>query len=109
MAVKDALQKAQPLLLEPIMRLEIVLPDEYTGDAINDVNARKGRVENIDIRGHLKVVHAYVPLSEMFGYSTAVRSLSQGRASHTMQFYRYEIVPKMKAEAIINRIMGRIF
>jgi len=109
MALKEACQKANPVLLEPIMRLEVVLPDEYTGDVINDISTRKGRVESIDMRGHLKVVDAYVPLSEMFGYSTSVRSISQGRASYTMQFSRYEIVPKNKAEMIVNRIMGRVF
>ena len=109
MALKEACQKANPVLLEPIMRLEVVLPDEYTGDVINDISTRKGRVESIDMRGHLKVVDAYVPLSEMFGYSTSVRSISQGRASYTMQFSRYEIVPKNKAEMIVNRIMGRAF
>ena len=91
------------------MRIEVVLPDEYTGDVINDISTRKGRVESIDMRGHLKVVDAYVPLSEMFVYSTSVRSISQGRASYTMQFSRYEIVPKNKAEMIVNRIMGRAF
>ena len=109
MAVKDACRAANPVLLEPVMKLEVVLPDEYTGDVINDISSRKGRVESIDMRGHLKVVDAYVPMSEMFGYSTSVRSISQGRASHTMQFYRYEAVPKNKAEMIINRIMGRAF
>jgi len=109
MAVKEACQKANPVLLEPIMHLEVVLPDEYTGDVINDISSRKGRVESIDMRGHLKVIDAYVPLSEMFGYSTSVRSISQGRASYTMQFSRYEIVPKNKAEMIVNRIMGRVF
>ena len=109
MALKEACQKANPVLLEPIMRLEVVLPDEYTGDVINDISTRKGRVESINMRGHLKVVDAYVPLSEMFGYSTSVRSISQGRASYTMQFSRYEIVPKNKAEMIVNRIMGRVF
>ncbi len=109
MAVKEACQGASPALLEPVMKLEVVCPDEYTGDVINDVNSRGGRIENIDMQGMLKVVKSYVPLAAMFGYATAVRSLSQGRASHTMQFDRYELVPENKAKAIIDRIMGRIY
>jgi elongation factor G len=109
MAVKEGSKSAEPALLEPIMKLEVVAPDEYTGDIISDINARRGRIEGIDMRGELKVIDAYVPLADMFGYATNVRSLSQGRASHTMQFYRYEKVPKQTADNIIDRIMGRIF
>ncbi|MBN1500667.1 MAG: elongation factor G [Spirochaetes bacterium] len=109
MALKEACRNAEPALLEPIMRLEIVCPDEYTGDVINDVNSRTGRIDSIDMQGMLKLIKAYVPLSAMFGYATAVRSLSQGRASHTLQFEKYEVVPENKAKAIIDRIMGRIY
>jgi elongation factor G len=102
MAFRDAVKKAAPVLLEPIMKLEVVVPDEYMGDIINDINARRGKIENIDIRGMLKVIDAYVPLSEAFGYATAVRSLSQGRASHTLQFNHYEVVPQFVMEKIIG-------
>ena len=102
MAFRDALKKATPVLLEPIMKLEAVVPDEYMGDIINDINARRGKIEHIDIRGMLKVIDAYVPLSEAFGYATAVRSLSQGRASHTLQFNHYDVVPQNVMEKIIG-------
>ncbi len=91
------------------MKLEVVVPDEYTGDIISDINARRGRIEGIDMRGPLKVINAYVPLADMFGYATSVRSMSQGRATHTMQYYRYELVPKQVADNIVDRIMGRIY
>lgn len=109
MVVREALEKASPCLLEPIMKLEVVCPDEYTGDIINDMNSRGGRIENIDMDGMLKRIQAYVPMSDMFGYATTVRSLSQGRASHTMQFYKYEKVTDQKTKDIIDRIMGRIY
>jgi len=102
MAFRDAAKKATPVLLEPIMKLEAVVPDEYMGDIINDINARRGKIEHIDIRGMLKVIDAYVPLSEAFGYATAVRSLSQGRASHTLQFNHYDVVPQNVMEKIIG-------
>ncbi len=104
MAFRDAAKKAKSTLMEPVMKLEIVSPDEYTGDIINDLNSRRGKIDGIDIRGELKVVDAIVPLSEMFGYATSIRSMSQGRASHTLQFSHYEVVP----EAITNNIVARM-
>lgn len=104
MAFKDAVRDAKPFLMEPIMKLEVVSPDEYTGDVINDLNSRRGRVEHIDYRGQLKVIDAFIPLSEAFGYATAVRSMSQGRANHTLQYSHYDLVP----ESVMNRILGRI-
>lgn len=109
MAVREALVKAGPVLLEPVMKLEVVSPDEYTGDIINDINSRHGRIENMDMEKVLKLIHAFAPMSEMFGYATGLRSMSQGRANYTMQFHKYEPVAKQKAEEIINRIMGRVF
>ena len=109
MALRECAKAATPALLEPVMKLEVVVPDEYTGDVINDISTRRGRVEGIDMQGNLKVVNGYVPLAEMFGYATSLRSMSQGRASSTMQFSRYEVAPKNVADAVINRIMGRIF
>ncbi len=104
MAFKEASKKAAPTLMEPIMKLEIVSPDEYTGDIINDLNSRRGKIENIDFRGDLKVVDAFIPLSETFGYATAIRSMSQGRATQNLQYSHYENVP----ESVMNRIIGRI-
>jgi len=103
-ALKEAVRQASPVLMEPVMKLEVVLPDEYTGDVINDLNSRRGKIENIDIRNELKVVDAIVPLSETFGYATSVRSMSQGRASHSLLFSHYEQVP----EAVMDKILGRM-
>jgi len=89
-ALKEACEKAKPILLEPIMRLEVVLPDEYLGEVISDINSRKGLVETVEKRGKVTIVGAIVPLSHMFGYSTTLRSLTQGRGSFTMQFLRFD-------------------
>jgi len=104
MAMKDGARKAKPFLMEPIMKLEVVSPEEYTGDIINDLNQRRGKMENIDFKGELKVIDARIPMSEAFGYATSVRSMSQGRATHTLQFSHYDLVP----ESVMNRILGRI-
>jgi elongation factor G len=105
-AFKDGARKASPTLMEPIMKLEVVCPDEYTGDVINDINSRRGRIESINIRGDLKVIDGFVPLSEVFGYATSVRSMSQGRATHTLQVSHYETVPKEITDRIIGRMTG---
>jgi len=94
MAFKEALRKADPCLLEPVMKVDVTVPEEYMGDVIGDINSRRGRVEGIDATGTTEEIHAMVPLSEMFGYATDLRSRSQGRAVYTMQFARYEEVPK---------------
>lgn len=104
MALREAVRKASPTLMEPVMKLEVVCPEEYTGDIISDLNSRRGKIENIDYRGDLKVIDALIPLSETFGYATAIRSMSQGRATQTLQFSHYDNVP----ESIMNRIIGRI-
>ena len=101
MAVKDAIRKAKPVLLEPVMDVEVVTPAEYMGDLIGDLSARRGRVGGMTERAGARVIGASVPLGEMFGYSTTLRSLSQGRAVYTMQFAHYEEVPKSKAEEIM--------
>jgi len=106
MALKDAVRDGKPALMEPIMSLEVVSPDEYTGDIINDINTRRGKIESIDFRGDLKVVKAKIPLSETFGYATSVRSMSQGRASHTLQFDHYEVVPETIMESIVGKMSG---
>ena len=103
MAFKNAMQKADPVLLEPIFSVEVVTPEEYMGDVIGDLNSRRGRIEGMEPRGNAQVITARVPLSEMFGYATDVRSMSQGRATYTMQFLRYEEVPKSLAESIVSK------
>ena len=102
MAFKQAMEKATPVLLEPYMKVEITTPEEYLGDVMGDVNSRRGRIEGFSDRSGIKVVDAYVPLSEMFGYATTLRSLTQGRASYSMEFHHYEKVPNHVAEKIIK-------
>ncbi|MDD4088679.1 MAG: elongation factor G [Tissierellia bacterium] len=102
MAFKQAMEKATPVLLEPYMKVEITTPEEYLGDVMGDVNSRRGRIEGFSDRSGIKVVDAYAPLSEMFGYATTLRSLSQGRASYSMEFHHYEKVPGNVAEKIIK-------
>ncbi|NHM28560.1 elongation factor G [Desulfofundulus sp. TPOSR] len=105
-AFKNGAQKAKPVLLEPVMKVEVVVMEEYMGDVIGDLNARRGRIEEMERRGNAQVIHAYVPLAEMFGYATDLRSRTQGRGTYTMQFSHYEEVPPSMAEAIIARRRG---
>ena len=102
MCFKEAMQKAGPVLLEPIMKVEVTMPEEYMGDVIGDINSRRGRIEGMDDLGGGKIVKAYVPLSEMFGYSTDLRSRTQGRGNYSMFFEKYEQVPKSVQEKIIS-------
>ena len=102
MAFKDAMQKAGSILLEPIMKVEVTMPEEYMGDVIGDINSRRGRIEGMDDLGGGKIVRAFVPLSEMFGYSTDLRSKTQGRGNYSMFFEKYEPVPKSVQEKIIS-------
>jgi elongation factor G len=104
LAVREAAQGGRPQLLEPLMNLEVVVPEEFLGDVIGDVNARRGRVEGFEERGAYKVLRAHVPLAQMFGYATALRSMSQGRGTFSMQFIRYEGVPDSVAEAVLDRV-----
>ena len=106
MAFKEAMQKASPVLLEPIMKVEVTMPEEYMGDVIGDINSRRGRIEGMDDLGGGKIVRAYVPLSEMFGYSTDLRSKTQGRGNYSMFFEKYEQVPKSVQEKIIAERKG---
>ena len=101
MAFKNAMQKAKPVLLEPVFAVEVVTPEEYMGDVIGDLNCRRGRIEGMEPRGNAQIITAMVPLSEMFGYATAMRSMTQGRATYSMQFSRYDEVPKALAEEIV--------
>jgi elongation factor G len=108
MGFKAAAQKAQPALKEPIMAIEVVTPDEFLGDCIGDLNSRRGRIEGMEpAPGSMQVIKAQVPLAEMFGYATALRSMTQGRASYSMEPSHYDEVPRTVAEEIVARIQGR--
>lgn len=106
LALKNAAQKCNPVLLEPIMKVEVIVPEEYMGDIMGDITSRRGRVEGMEARGNAQVVKAMVPLAEMFGYATALRSNTQGRGTFTMHFDHYEEVPKNIAEEIIKKNKG---
>jgi elongation factor G len=108
LAFREAANKASPVLLEPLMQLEVVTPDDYLGGIVGDLNARRGRIEGLEMRGGSRVIKALVPLGEMFGYATVLRTLTQGRGVFSMEIWRYEQVPPQVAEEIIARIEGRI-
>src|SRR3989304_4248 len=105
--LKGGWRKAPPVLLEPIMQVEVVVPEEYMGDVIGDLNSRRGRIISMDPRGSSQVIRATAPLAEMFGYATDLRSFTQGRATYTMQFARYEEVPTNVAEEIMAKVAGK--
>ena len=106
-ALRNSCLVAHPVLMEPVMQLEVIAPDEYLGDVINDLNMKRAKIHGMSAREHsLQVVEAHVPLAEMFGYSTDIRSATQGRASFTMQFYTYEVIPDRIAKNIIKKIRG---
>jgi elongation factor G len=107
MAFKEACQKAQPALLEPMMRVEVVVPEEYMGEVIGDLNARRGRIQGMESRAGSQIIRAEVPLAEMFGYATDLRSKTQGRASFTMHFSHYEEAPASVADEVVTRATGR--
>ena len=106
-AFKEAAKQAEPVLLEPIMEVEVITPEEYLGDVIGDLNSRRGRIEGINMRKDGQVIKALVPLAEMFGYATRLRSITQGRAIYTMQFHHYEEVPQQIADTIIEKVKGK--
>jgi len=106
MGFKKAAEMAKPVLLEPIMAVEVVTPDEYMGDVMGDLSSRRGRIEGMEARGNTQVVRSQVPLSDMFGYSTDLRSRTQGRATYTMQFHSYQQVPDAIASEIVKRVRG---
>ena len=108
LAFKDAMSKANPVLLEPIMSLEVVAPDEYLGDIVGGINARRGKIEEMEMRKGSRVLKALVPLEEMFGYATILRTLTQGRGVFSMEFFRYGTIPPPIMEEIIDRIEGKI-
>jgi elongation factor G len=106
-AIKEAVRNAHPILLEPIMAVEVVVPEEYMGDVIGDINSRRGRIEGMELRGTTQIIKASVPLSEMFGYATDIRSRTQGRGSFTMHFGRYDEVPNSLSEQIVSKAQGK--
>jgi elongation factor G len=105
---KEACRKAKPVLLEPVMRVEVVVPEEYMGTVNGDLSSRRGRLEGTEVRGTTQLIKAMVPLSEMFGYATELRSRTQGRGSFTMHFGQYEEVPKNLSEEIVAKVQGRV-
>jgi elongation factor G len=103
MAIKDAVSKANPVVLEPMMRVEVTMPEEFMGDVIGDINSRRGQIEGMDPRGSTQVVRAAVPLAEMFGYATDLRSMTQGRASYSMELSHYAEVPANLAAELVAK------
>ena len=103
MALKDAVDKADPAILEPIMRVEVTMPEEFMGDVIGDLNSRRGQMEGMDNRNGTQVVRAFVPLAQMFGYVTDLRSMSQGRATSSMEFSHYAEVPASLASELVQK------
>jgi elongation factor G len=106
MAFQDAAKKAKPVLLEPVMRVEVVVPKDYMGDVMGDLASRRGRIQSQEDRGGTQIINARVPLSEMFGYATDLRSRTQGRATYSMHFDRYEQAPQNVSEEVVARIQG---
>jgi len=107
LALKDGVAKAKPVLLEPIMKVEITTPEEFLGEILGDLNSRRGDIQGVEAKGEIRVIRCLVPLAETFGYATALRSLSQGRASYNMEFCRYQEVPPLIAENILFKVRGR--
>jgi len=106
-AFKEGVKKANPILLEPIMDVEIVTPEEYMGDVMGDMSSRRGRVEGMSQRRDAQVIKALVPLSEMFGYATVLRSMTQGRAIYSMQFSHYDEIPKSISDQLVEKVKGK--
>jgi elongation factor G len=105
---REAARKAGPILLEPIMKLEVVSPEEYTGEVVGDLNRRRGQMESMEIKNNAQVIKAKVPLSEMFGYVTQLRTLTSGRATSIMEFSHYSPAPNNVAEAVIANSKGKV-
>ena len=103
MALKEAAKRCNPVILEPIMKVEVTVPSDYLGDVIGDVSSRRGSIEGMEARGNAQIVDAYIPLAEMFGYATDLRSFTQGRGTYSMQFERFEEAPKAVIEKIIKK------
>jgi elongation factor G len=107
MALRDGVRKANPVLLEPVMKLEVVTPEQFLGDIIGDLNSKRGRISKVDAQGETFIVHCLLPLAESFGYATRLRSLTQGRATHSLEFNSYEPLPENLKEEIVEKAAGR--
>ncbi len=107
MAFKEGCHKAQPVLLEPVFSIEVVTPEDYMGDVMGNLNSRRGRIEGMEKQGNTQMIHGHVPLGEMFGYATDLRSMTQGRATFTMQFSHYAEVPRSISEAVVAKVQGK--
>jgi elongation factor G len=107
MAFKDAAKRANPVLLEPVMRVEVTVPEEFMGDVIGDITSRRGHLQSMEARGGSQIINSRVPLSEMFGYATDLRSRTQGRASYSMHFDRYEPAPQSVSDEVIKKVNGK--
>jgi elongation factor G len=107
MAFQDAAKKARPVLLEPVMRVEVVVPKEHMGDVMGNLSSRRGQIQSQEDRGGTQIIQARVPLSEMFGYATDLRSRTQGRATYSMHFDRYEPAPQNVSEEVVARMQGK--
>ncbi len=103
MALQDGVRKGAPIILEPVMKVEVVTPEKFAGDVMGNLNSKRGRIEGMSERGDAKIIKALIPLAQMFGYATSLRSMTQGRASYTMEFYKYEKVPSNIQEEIIAK------
>jgi elongation factor G len=108
MGFKEAVRRARPVLLEPVMKVEVVVPEEFMGDVLGDLSSRRGHIEGMEKRGSTQIIRSTVPLAEMFGYATELRSRTQGRASFSMHFLRYDQTPAAIAEEIIAHVQGRV-
>ena len=107
MALRSGVSKANPVLLEPIMKLEVVTPEQFLGDIIGDLNARRGHIEKVETQGEMFIIHCLIPMAESFGYATRLRSLTQGRATHSLEFHDYEQLPAELAGEIVEKAVGR--
>ncbi len=105
-ALKESARKAKPIILEPIMKMEVIAPEQFLGDLVGDINSRRGRIEAIETHGGMGTIYSHIPLAETFGYTTSIRSLTQGRATHSMEFYRYQQVPDELSDQIISKGKG---
>jgi elongation factor G len=106
LALREGVHKANPILLEPIMKMDVVIPEQFLGDIISDLNSRRAHIESIEARGDTSVIHCFIPLAETFGYATHIRSLSQGRATYTMEFYQYQELSPNIAQGLVSKARG---
>ena len=106
LALKEGVRRAHPVLLEPMMKMEVDTPEDFLGDILGDLNSRRAQITSIDTLGATKIIRCLIPLAETFGYATDLRSVSQGRATHSMEFYRYDELPQPLAEELVVKVRG---